>query len=304
MSADGSTLAVGAITESSNATGVNGNEADNSAQDSGAVYVFVRSAGAWTQQAYIKASNTGAGDMFGSAIALSATGDTLAVGAANEDSSATGVNGDQTDNSAANAGAVYVFMRSGDVWSQQAYLKASNTTGTDNFGVAVALGADGSTLAVGATGEGTNATSNSGAVYIFTRAAGTWTQQAYIKASNTEAFDSFGSAVALSADGSTLAVGATSEDSNATGVNGAQSDNSAADAGAVYVFTRNAGVWAQQAYLKGSNAAAGDTFGALVALSADGSVLAVGPLAKTATPPASMGRSQQFGGQRRCCVCL
>src|SRR5690242_10298121 len=77
------------------------------------------------QQGYLKASNTNADDLFGFNVALS--GDTLVVGAPQEGSSATGVNGNQSDNSAPNSGAVYVFTRTNGVWTQQAYLKASNT---------------------------------------------------------------------------------------------------------------------------------------------------------------------------------
>src|SRR5215831_5975309 len=87
--------------------------------------------GAMSQRAYIKASNTDRGDQFGSSVALS--GNTLVVGANFEASAATGVNGNQTDNSAHNAGAAYVFVRDGTNWSQQAYLKASNTESNDNF---------------------------------------------------------------------------------------------------------------------------------------------------------------------------
>ena len=88
--------------------------------------MFVRSGTSWSQQAYLKASNTEDGDQFGYSVAVS--GDTVVVGAI-EDSSATGVNGDQTDNNARSSGAAYVFVRSGTTWSQQAYLKASNTDG-------------------------------------------------------------------------------------------------------------------------------------------------------------------------------
>ena len=96
--------------ENSAATGLNGDETDNSANDAGAAYVFSRnSGGVWTQKDYVKASNTEAGDNFGSAIALSADGSMLAVGAELEDSVATGVNGDETDNSATDSGAVYIF---------------------------------------------------------------------------------------------------------------------------------------------------------------------------------------------------
>lgn len=103
----GDTLAVGASLESSGATGVGGDETDNSAINSGAVYVYTRDGATWSQQAYIKASNTDAGDQFGYSVALS--GDTLVVGACTEDSNATGVNSDESNNTAANSGAAYVF---------------------------------------------------------------------------------------------------------------------------------------------------------------------------------------------------
>nr|WP_255216821.1 DUF4215 domain-containing protein [Pseudenhygromyxa sp. WMMC2535] len=286
LSGDGNTLAVGAYLEDSNATGIGGNQADNSADQSGAVYVFARNGGAWTQQAYVKASNTDAGDSFGYSVALSGDGDTLAVGAFYEDSNTTGIGGNQADNSANNSGAVYVFARNGGVWTQQAYVKASNTGAYDFFGYSVALSGDGNTLAVGAAFEDSNATgiggnqadnsSQSGAVYVFARNGGVWTQQAYVKASNTDAGDSFGYSVALSGDGDTLAVGAYLEDSNATGIGGNQADNSASGSGAVYVFARNGGVWTQQAYVKASNTGVYDFFGRSVALSGDGDTLAVG----------------------------
>ena len=121
------------------ATDIGGNQADNSATDSGAVYVFTRSGTTWAPQAYVKASNTSAKDAFGNAIALSADGGTLAVGATGEASAATGIGGNQGDNNAASAGAAYVFIRTGTVWSQQAYVKASNTDPGDVFGVTIAL---------------------------------------------------------------------------------------------------------------------------------------------------------------------
>jgi hypothetical protein len=287
LSADGSTLAVGAFTESSAATGVDGDESDNSAMDSGAVYVFTRDATTWSQQAYLKPSNTDAGDQFGYSVGLSADGNTLAVGAIFEASSATGINGNETDNSAEASGAGYVFSRSGTTWSQQAYLKASNTGAWDQFGYSVALSADASTLAVGAWLESSAATGvdgeqaddsayESGAAYVYTRAGTTWSQQAYVKASNTDAEDFFGISLSLSADGNVLAVGADEEDSGAIGINEDQTNNAAKASGAAYVLTRIGTQWAQEAYLKSSNADSGDLFGFSVALSADGSTLAVG----------------------------
>jgi hypothetical protein len=198
----------------------------------------------WAQarlEAYVKASNTGAFNKFGTSVALS--GDTLAVGASEEESAATGVNGDQPNDSALASGAVYVFTRTGGVWSQQAYVKASNTGTNDDFGTSVALSGD--ILAVGAVVEASavtgvngdqanNSAPGSGAVYVFTRTGGVWSQQAYVKASNTGFGDRFGGSVALSGD--TLAVGAKGEDSNAIGVAGDQTNNNASESGAVYVY--------------------------------------------------------------------
>ncbi len=287
LSADGNTLVVGAAREDSNATGVGGNEGDNSASSAGAVYVFTRSGNTWTQQIYLKASRTEADDRFGSALALSSDGNTLAVGAVGEDSSATGIGANQADNNAQGAGAVYLFTRSGISWSQQAYIKASNTDAGDSFGSALALSADGDMLAVGAIGESSGAvgiggdeTSGAalaaGAVYLFSRSGNSWSQQAYVKASNTDGGDRFGIALALSADAETLAVGANVEGSVASGINGDQFDNNASGAGAVYLFARSGSGWTQRSYLKASNAEAADGFGASLALSADGGYLVVG----------------------------
>ncbi len=285
LSSDGSKLAVGASLEDSSTTGI-GSVSNNAAADAGAVYVYTRSAGIWSQQAYVKASNTGAGDRFGKSVALAGDGNTLAVGAWGEDSSATGIGG--TSNEAAtDAGAVYVFIWNDTTWSQQAYVKASNTGAGDNFGFSVALSGDGNTMAVGAhledsstTGIGSasdNLASNAGAAYVFARNGTAWLQQAYVKASNTGADDTFGAALALSSDGNTLAVGASLEDGSGTGI-GSLSNETAAGAGAVYVFIRTAGIWSQKSTVKASNTGAGDSFGHAVALSGDGNALAVGSI--------------------------
>jgi hypothetical protein len=274
VAVSGDTVVVGAPNEDSSATGVNGVEADYRAPDSGAAYVFVRSAGVWSQQAYLKASNTDFDDQFGWSVAIS--GDTVVVGAHREDSDATGVNGSQTNHNAARAGAAYVFVRSGGAWSQQAYLKASNTGAGDRFGFAVAISGD--TVVVGAHNEDSGATgvngnqaidgaANSGAAYVFGRSGGVWSQQAYLKSSNSEVADYFGRSVAVSGD--TVVVAAHLEDSNATGVNGNQANNTGDNSGAAYVFVSSGGVWSQQAYLKASNAGQNDHFGFAVAISGE-----------------------------------
>ena len=200
----GETVVVAARGEDSNATGVNGDQTDNSAPESGAAYVFVRDGATWSQQAYLKASNTEALDLFGSSVAIS--GETIVVAASGEDSNATGSNGDQSNNSAPFSGAAYVFVRDGASWSQQAYLKASNTEAGDSFGTSVAI--SGETVVVGAEEEDSSASGingdendnsapDSGAAYVFLRDGATWSQQAYVKASNTEADDVFGFSVAI-----------------------------------------------------------------------------------------------------------
>jgi hypothetical protein len=232
LSADGTTLAVGAYLEDDAAQGITSvtyTTVNNGAADSGAVYLFTSSS--WTQQAYIKASNTAAGDYFGRSVSLSQDGSVLAVGATVQGGT---------------GGAVYLFSDNGG-WQEDTYFKAANTGSGDQFGISVSLSADGSVLAVGAHGEDSSAVgingddtinteTTAGAAYLFNNSSGSWVQQAYIKAPNTNLGDYFSWPLALASDGNMLAVGAYKEKSNATGINGDQTDNSASSAGAVYLY--------------------------------------------------------------------
>jgi hypothetical protein len=288
LSADGNTIAAGAITEDSGATGINGNQADNSASAAGAVYVFTRAGTTWSQQAYVKPADINAGDLFGYAVALTPDGNMLAVGSFDEDGSSRTINGPY-DNRANGSGAAYVFTRTGTTWAQQAYIKPSNGEPQDSFGVDVAFSADGATLLVGSLDEdcaakGVNPPGcdndwkedlSMGAAYIFVRSGATWTQQAFLKASNTGPNDWFGSRVALSGDGNIAVIGASLEDSGAKGINGKQEDESASESGAVYLFTRTGTTWRQIAYIKGSNTEAFDEFGSSVAIDRAGTLLAI-----------------------------
>ena len=298
VSADGTTIAVGAQHERSASRGINGDETDDSAYDAGAVYVFTGGGADWTQEAYIKASNADSGDHFGNVVTLSADGNTMAVAAYWEGSAATGVNGDQEDNSLRLAGAVYIFTRSGGTWSQQAYLKASNTGNAtwddgsvdgDQFGTSVAISGDGNTVAVGAITEDSNASgsdgdqaddsaTSAGAVYVFTRTGTTWTQQTYLKAPTPAEFtngDMFGYSIGLNADGNTLAVGVYDEGGSSRGINEA-ADGGGRGSGAAYVFARAGDTWSPEAYLKSPIAEGNDSWGISLALSADGNTLALG----------------------------
>lgn len=268
------TLAVGAPAEDSAAVAIDGEEVNNNAPNSGAVYLFERQPDGWTQKAYIKPSNTDAEDGFGEALALH--GDTLVVGAPYEASMSTGVNEDQIDNSIDGSGAVYVFSKEDDVWSQTAYLKALNANENDNFGISVDVYRN--TIAVGATGEDSafqgvntnsadNSNPNAGAVYIFAKNDGEWEQQAYIKPATVDSNDQFGSSIAISED--TLVVGAPNEDSSATGSNRDDINDGAQASGAAYVFIRDDDEWTQQAYIKASNTDPNDQFGNSVAIYED-----------------------------------
>lgn len=302
---------------------------------SGAVYTYRKEANGWVEVAHLKASNAEASDAFGTSVALSLDGTTLAVGAIGENSIATGINGDQADNSCfyfadenyvidakckeagryqirdtLSNGAVYVFHYADQLWQQEAYIKPASAFLKTIFGASVDLSGDGNTLAVGAPGDASKATSingdnaqdiayaNTGAAYIFNRSGTAWAQEAFIKPStltqhegislvrasnNANIFTiqingggEFGRSVSLSQDGNLLAVGSFRESSYATGINGDEGDASMTRAGAVFVYNRHNTVWSQKSYVKAPNTDRDDRFGLNVKLSGDGQTMLVG----------------------------
>jgi uncharacterized repeat protein (TIGR01451 family) len=281
----GDSIVVGAFWEGSITKGVNPDPTPvvpHPAPFSGAAYTFVRVAGSWFTEAYIKASNTkstiGGGDNFGNSVAIS--GDLMAIGAPNESSNTVGIDHDQTNTQQPLAGAVYLFIRTAGVWAQAAYVKGP-VAKSQQFGWSVA--ASGNTVVVGAPLENSGSSGiagdeldtsapGSGAAYVYASAGGVWGLQGYLKASNTDAQDQFGWSVAVSGD--TVAVGAIGEDSNATGINGDQTNNLLSNSGAAYVFTRTGTLWSQQAYMKPSPTLANAQFGSAIAL--DGDTLVAG----------------------------
>ncbi|MDX1958062.1 MAG: FG-GAP repeat protein [Leptospiraceae bacterium] len=282
----GDTIVVAAEDEDSNQTTITNGLAPtgiNGATNSGAVYVFRRNGTTWSNEAYLKAPNSNSGDRFGSSFSLS--GDTIVVGAKGEDSNQTTITNGATassDNSMGIAGAAYVFKRSGNTWSNEAYLKAPNTSTLDEFGGSVSISGD--TIVVGASNEDSNQTTitngslasaddsalSSGAAYVFRRNGTLWLNEAYLKAPNSEGLDRFGNSVSISGD--TIIVGANWEYSNQTTItNGtlSSSNNLALNSGAVYVFKRNGNTWSNEAYLKAPNAEADDEFGFSISISGD-----------------------------------
>lgn len=239
LSGDGQTLAVGTPAPDS----FGGRVA------TGWVHVFTHDGANWGQQAFLPAPNPSLLGDFGQALALSADGQVLAVGSPFDSSAATGIDGDPANTAANFSGAVHVFARDNAGWSQRAYIKASNTGANDRFGSALVLSSDGQTLAVGAPNESSDARginsdpSNdnagfTGAAYLFTHGATGWRQRAYIKPSNTVENDVylFGSALALSGDGQTLAAGCPYARNTTAGVGGDQTDASGINVGAVYLY--------------------------------------------------------------------
>jgi hypothetical protein len=194
----------------------------------------------------------------GNSIALSGDGNTAVLGAKYKDDAP------YTDN-----GAIYVFTKSGSTWVEQAKLLASDLSNYENFGASVAISYDGNTIAVGSPFNGTAPYYNDGSVYVFTRSGSTWTDQAFIVASDRETNDVFGSSVAISEDGNTLLIGAPNETTSPNTSNGA-----------AYVYVRSGSTWTEQQKLLASIPGTYDSFGRSVALSGDGNTAAIGAVSK------------------------
>ena len=242
LSADGNTAAIG------------GHE-DH--QQIGAVWVFTRSEGVWTQQGpkLTGAEEDGHG-MFGTGVALSADGNTMLVGGSS----------DGIDPNPREAGAAWVFTRSEGTWTQQGpKLKGTGEVPSEGFwnggqfGASVALSADGNTALIGAGGDN----SWRGAAFVFTRSGETWTQQGEKLTVGEEEVGEgeLGFGVALSADGNTALLGA-------SGSNG--------EAGAAFVFTRSGETWTQQGEKLSDGESGEGRFGRGVSLSGDGNTAIVG----------------------------
>lgn len=218
--------------------GANRADSENGAVDTGAAYVFIRHNGSWQRQAKLTADDAKAADTFGGNVAI--WGDTAIVGSIRNDE-----NGED-------AGAVYVFERDRSVWRQQAKIIAPDGDAGDAFGQNIAI--HGNTIVVGAPHDDDRG-DGSGSVYVFARHLNRWEQRTKLTASDGSPGDLFGISVALTND--TMLVGA---DLN---------DETAIDAGAVYVFVRAGGHWVEQAKLTAQDGADTDIFGVRVALSGD-----------------------------------
>ena len=237
VAVDSGTIVVGAFYENS------GGKDDN-----GVVYVFTKSGDTWSQSQKLTASDKDSGDEFGSSVAID--GNNIVVGAPEEDS------GGKDNN-----GAVYVFTKSGDTWSQSQKLTVSDRDNDDYFGWSVAI--DGDNIIVGASEKSSDGKDHNGVVYVFTKSGNTWSQSQKLTASDKDNWDNFGYSAAI--DGETTVVGAYREDS------GGKDNN-----GAVYVFTKSGDIWSQSQKLTASDKDDVDKLGTSVAMK--NSTVAIGAI--------------------------
>jgi len=238
ISADGSTAIVGSF-------------ADNSNQ--GAAFIYIRSGDSWIQQAKLDGTGGSSSALQGTAVAISADGNTAVMGGSGDGNSS--------------VGAIWVFSRNGTAWIQQ----GSKLVGTAVYagallGFSVSISADGNTIAAGGPHDlGYDGSALTGAVWVFSRIGSSWSQQG-IKLVGTGWIGTStyqGTSVSLSADGNTL-------------ISGGFIDNSGI--GAAWVFTRNGSTWVQQGEkLVAAGTSGGIVYqGASVGLSADGNTAIVG----------------------------
>ena len=204
----------------------------------GAAYVFERVNGVWVERAKLVASDRNVLSEFGENVKLS--GNTIAIGAPSDQ------NG---------IGAVYIFQKTGNQWTEQAKVMASDPTPESFFADSIALGQD--LLVSGADLGFVPAVGSAGAAYVFRRTGKSWTQEAKLIASNPTNGAGFGSGTAIDNKDSVV-IGAAA----------------AASSGLVYFFKRVNGAWLEQSQLAPSSPEPGQAFG--INIDASGNFLVVG----------------------------
>jgi hypothetical protein len=224
-----------------------------------AAYIFTRSGTTWSQEAKISSPVDPTASYFGGSVDISDDGNTAIIGYSLEDTTA-GVD----------AGAAYIYTRSGSTWSQEAKLESDDAEASDMFGVAVSISGDGNTVVVGATGEDTawdNSTqAGAGAAYVFARSGSTWSQEGKLQGNIVQTNTSFGHSVSISDDGNTVIVGAH------------RADAGYSDTGMSFLFTRSGTTWNRITDINAlvSDRQANDYFGYSIAICGDGHTIVSG----------------------------
>lgn len=228
LSEDGHTLAIGA-------PGDNGSV--------GATWIFINDHNTWSQQGD-KLIGTGGADSYqGTSCSLSADGDTLAIGAPNDNEG---------------TGATWIFTRLDDIWTQQGDKLIGDSIGSPSQGTSCSLSGDGNILAIGGPYDNMGI----GATWIFTRLDDIWSEQYKLVGSGYIGQSVQGSSCALSSDGRTLAIGGPGDNGNI---------------GATWIFTQTDSIWTQQGNKLVGSKSIGTAFqGSSCSLSFAGNVLAVG----------------------------
>ncbi len=249
----------GAITETSTSdTTYSFTVQANDAENQNIPRTFSLHAGAFVARKVV-ASDKATNDIYGHSVAFSGDGTRVVVGAYGSDS------GGLID-----AGAAYIYIRSGSSWTLEQKIVASDKAISDNFGFSVAFSRDGNRVVVGARQHAPAAGFRSGAVYIFTRNNTTWTQEAKITPNSKVAGDEFGYSVAVSSDGSRVVSGAPSNDGTAT------------NSGWAFIFVRSGTTWTQEQVIVPSVRVFNAQFGRSVSLSSDGSRVFIGAIGSSA----------------------
>lgn len=214
---------------------------DDGGTDSGAAYVYRFDGCTWAYEIKIKPDDPKVRNNFGRAVAIRS--DVIFVGAPREDTKV-GID----------AGAFYIFRFDGVDWIQEDRMTPADPQPEQIFGRALALSSDAATAVVGAPGDSDGGT-HAGAAYVYRLEVDQWVQTTKLVASDAEEADTFGRAVSISEDGTTVVVGSSGDDSSA---------------GAAYVFRFDGANWTEDAKLDaGQDKEAGDIFGRSVAVSGD-----------------------------------
>lgn len=245
ISSDGEVLAVGAPQEDGGSTEIDGSQEQlGESENVGAVYIFSKSEQGWVQDSYLKPSVSVGSSEFGYALSVSGDGKTVVCSARTI--------------SSVYSGSVFVFENAGDGWSESTILAGPNTEELDYFGSGIDISETGEIIAIAAYGERSeakgvngnqedNSKPGSGAAYVFEKMNDEWTFLSYLKPTvsgiqfGKDNYDSVPACpLAISGDGLTIAVGATDDDSDSSGINGDDFQDvlgeNVRETGAVFVY--------------------------------------------------------------------
>lgn len=238
----------------------------------GGVYVFTRSGTSWAQEAIIQADIPQINSYFGNSISTDSTGVRVAIG-----SYGYAIGGNAR-------GKVFVYIRSGTVWTLEQGFIASDGATSDQFGCSVAIDSTGTRVVVGSNFADNFGTPNSGKTYIFTRSGSSWIQEQILTASDKSSNYSFGYSVSINSDGSKILIGSI----------GALVDT-IPTTGKGYIFTRSGTVWTEGGGIYPATRAAGDQFGTSVSISKDGTKCVIGASAADMGGASDCGKAVVFG---------